>query len=607
MSRATKKICLLSLAAVSLLLTSCNNSEIYPDLSNEVTVNDNSLLTRDDLVYIYEKLHDSSTTGSEVRDLILARYAVNLIGDFTLNDSGEVVLNGYDDTDDSGKLEYVKNHRVYWDKVETEPGSNVYEAQEPTSLTSTITDRVALIKNIVKTKIVETIFTEANDAAYKVDNYFYEYKYARVKYETSRIGDFSEDLSVEGAKNIYDKEWEEDYSTSLPENFPFTNKILIDNTVTTDDIYSIIGTSNSTGAPVLHIGLYSDYINRDIIPDILNTLLVEQYILDNQYTTLSRTQARKVNYVSISTDTTNINSARRLIETFVNQYIVGADANEPIDFTVLQDAWIGNVFDFETNSVLVGKEAANSLLVDAQFELIENHDETDPLLYEGKNTTYIDGKENHYFYRNTEYGNLMLNFAKINTDANDAISNEQQSSFTESNTYSVTEGFKIKNDELKTHDYTVNDWGTKDNGLNNLPTAIKDVLFKYNVSVDTPTNTNEFIQSDYVVEESGHYYLKKQDAQSTQLIDSIVLRDSTTFYIVEIEDAISQSKLSLNSDAYTTIEKEEIAREIGYTMASGDTYRNSAYLYYLEQLDIQYHDQSIYDYMLETYPDLFEE
>ena len=42
-------------------------------------------------------------------------------------------------------------------------------------------------------------------------------------------------------------------------------------------------------------------------------------------------------------------------------------------------------------------------------------------------------------------------------------------------------------------------------------------------------------------------------------------------------------------------------------MASGDTYRNSAYLYYLEQLDIQYHDQSIYDYMLETYPDLFEE
>ena len=84
MSRATKKICLLSLAAVSLLLTSCNNSEIYPDLSNEVTVNDNTLLTRDDLVYIYEKLHDSSTTGSEVRDLILARYAVNLIGDFTL-------------------------------------------------------------------------------------------------------------------------------------------------------------------------------------------------------------------------------------------------------------------------------------------------------------------------------------------------------------------------------------------------------------------------------------------------------------------------------------------------------------------------------------------
>lgn len=606
MSKISKKIGLLSLAAVSLLLSSCNNSEIYPELSDKVTVTENTVLNKEDLVYIYEKLHDTSTTGSEVRDLIMARYAVGLIGDFQLETTGEVTLKGYDAADASKKLEFVKAHKIYWDKGETEEGSNIFEPKEPTELTATIEGRVNLVKKFVKTKIVEAIYAEANSSTYKVQNYFYEYKYARAKYETSKIGDFSEDLSTQGAKNIYDSQWEAEGKGNNAD-FPFSNKLLIDNTVSINNINSIIGTENSSATPVLHIGLYSDYVNREIIPDILNTLLVEQYILDNQYTTLSRTQARKVNYVSITTDTSNVNSARKLIETFVGKYIVGADPETPIDFTILQDAWIGNVFDFKTNEILVEKKEANDLLKEANFELIKTHDDTDKLLFEGKNTTYIDGKTEHHFYKNTEYGNLLMNFAKINNDVNDTVSNEQQSSFSNSGAYSVTKGFEIKNDELKTHDFTVNEWGTKDNGLSNLPSAIKDILFKYNVSVDTPTNTEDFNQSDYVVEESGHYFLKKQDAQSEQLIDSIVLRDSSTFYIVEIEDAISQSKLSLNSNDYDVTKKEEIAREIGYTMASGDTYKNSAYLHYLEELDIQYHDQSIYDYMLETYPDLFED
>lgn len=606
MSKISKKIGLLSLAAVSLLLSSCNNSEIYPELSDKVTVTENTVLNKEDLVYIYEKLHDTSTTGSEVRDLIMARYAVGLIGDFQLETTGEVTLKGYDGADASKKLEFVKAHKIYWDKGETEEGSNIFEPKEPTELTATIEARVNLVKKFVKTKIVEAIYAEANSSTYKVQNYFYEYKYARAKYETSKIGDFSEDLSTQGAKNIYDSQWEAEGKGNNAD-FPFSNKLLIDNTVSINNINSIIGTENSSATPVLHIGLYSDYVNREIIPDILNTLLVEQYILDNQYTTLSRTQARKVNYVSITTDTSNVNSARKLIETFVGKYIVGADPETPIDFTILQDAWIGNVFDFKTNEILVEKKEANDLLKEANFELIKTHDDTDKLLFEGKNTTYIDGKTEHHFYKNTEYGNLLMNFAKINNDVNDTVSNEQQSSFSNSGAYSVTKGFEIKNDELKTHDFTVNEWGTKDNGLSNLPSAIKDILFKYNVSVDTPTNTEDFNQSDYVVEESGHYFLKKQDAQSEQLIDSIVLRDSSTFYIVEIEDAISQSKLSLNSNDYDVTKKEEIAREIGYTMASGDTYKNSAYLHYLEELDIQYHDQSIYDYMLETYPDLFED
>ena len=92
---------------------------------------------------------------------------------------------------------------------------------------------------------------------------------------------------------------------TIPEGTVFTNKILIDSSISTENLDSIIGNDNSTGVQVLHLNLYVDYINRSVMPDILNNLLIEQYIYDNQYTTLSRTQARKINYIAITTTSNN--------------------------------------------------------------------------------------------------------------------------------------------------------------------------------------------------------------------------------------------------------------------------------------------------------------
>ena len=39
---------------------------------------------------------------------------------------------------------------------------------------------------------------------------------------------------------------------------------------------------------------------------------------------------------------------------------------------------------------------------------------------------------------------------------------------------------------------------------------------------------------------------------------------------------------------------------------ANNLYKNTAFLSYLEKLDIKYNDQSLYDYMKETYPDLFD-
>jgi hypothetical protein len=613
-AKLNKKLLLVSVAACSLLLASCND-KVYPGLSSDAKVSENqSILTNDDLTYIYEKLHDSSSTGATIRDVILERYAKGYIGNFTLLEDGTIKLEGYDDESAETQLEFVKKHEIYWDKKETEEGSKIYKATEPTELTEDIKNRVQLLKDIVKEKVAKRLFDDANSSSYKEDNYFYEYKFARAKFESTTITGFDDDLSKDGAVNIYDEEWERNYEDLAgPEvdTYPFTNKILIDSTISSDNIDSFLGSDNSTGAPMLHLGLYAKHVNKNIIPDILDTLLVEQYILDNQYTTLSRTQARKINYVSIATDTTNVNAARRLVENFVADYISGNGSKktdavkdgeyQPIDFDVLSEAWKGVFTD--NASYVAGANESVDLLLESNFQIVKTHDEA---INNGKTgTSYIDGAD-HYFFKNTDYGSLITDYAKINDDKNDGTSNEQWLSFTNSSTYELSKGLELKINDLKTKSYVTTGWGTKDNGFSSLPSAISDILFKYNVSVDTPINTGEFQQSDFIVEENGRYFLKKQNAQTEQLKDSVILRDGSTFYIVEVEEAISQSKLSLSSEDYTTNEKEAIAREIGYNMASGDTYKNTAYLHYLEKLDFKYHDQSIYDYMLSAYPDLFD-
>ena len=58
MSRKHNKVGFIALAACSLLLTGCNESEIYPGLSDKVTITENDVFTQEDIVYIYEKLHD---------------------------------------------------------------------------------------------------------------------------------------------------------------------------------------------------------------------------------------------------------------------------------------------------------------------------------------------------------------------------------------------------------------------------------------------------------------------------------------------------------------------------------------------------------------------
>lgn len=583
------RVAILLLLLGSFALTSCNDT-IYSrprDSIKDQTLINNSNVAHNSVEWLYDTLHDETTTAEGVRDAMFKILAEGLFGEFKVNTNGNVVITGYDDANDAEKLTFVKSHKAYWDQALKE-NSSKYEYKEPTSLTDTIKARVDLFKSIVKKQIVISLFTKANVDTNKKRNYFYEIKFAR--------GLSSELYEINGISNVYDPAYDGESST-------FTNKVLIDNSISIENIDSIIGSDNNLNKPVLHLGLYSDYCNKALLPTIIQNLLVEQYIYDNQYTAISRTQTRKIRYVSVSTENKNVSDARRLLTSFVNNNIKNADKATDIDYDLLANAWNGVYDDLYPNGQ---KSAAAKLLEDSGFTI------GTPTKDGVKISMFADGKKvsEHPYFTNTKYGDLIESLAKITLNPNTTDSTTE-ATFTSSGSYSISTGLDIQTNNIRVTDYTTTEWGNKDSGFSSLPSGVKTKLFDYTVMTDfnSPSNITE---NSYIKEINGHYFLKRDVSQSDEATDSIVIKDSNSFYIVEILEAPSQAKLTIGGEnAYdntigSNLKQETIARTIGYNIASGTTYKTTAFTHYLEDCEIIYHDQSIYDYFKTTYADLFD-
>ena len=129
-------------------------------------------------------------------------------------------------------------------------------------------------------------------------------------------------------------------------------------------------------------------------------------------------------------------------------------------------------------------------------------------------------------------------------------------------------------------------------------------------------------ESDYVCRINGHNFLKKADRVNGEEVDNDILHyDSSekAYYIVEILEAVSSSKLSRGENAtnnykHTRDWEEEggdavmqnIINEVGLVVGKGDNYSTLATKKYLKEMNIVYHDDSVYNYFQTNYPELFE-
>ena len=628
-----KKALLLTLATSTLLLSSCGKISAEFPSENDPLTNSTIELDHNTLKVIYDSIKNSDNYESDVSSILTAAIAKEVIGDFKLIEDDtngyRIVLTGYDvkedgsATTDAEKTAFIESHPAYnnWE-VSGYRLTLSEEAPTPEQFDARLTS----IKNIIESQIITSIWNEANASDYKRNNRFYEVLFARHVYEQLYTVDIpASELSNTTLEDVlyknptYTDHYNEGengefygFNDNVEDFHGLTNGVLIDGTydTTTKDGREKI-------KEVLHINYYLDYINNTILPGIIENLLVEQYIFEQQYTAIGNTQSRKVNYISITDNSEK--DAKAFLSRFINDYIIFStnEANKDLStdekFDIASTAWKG--IDFE-----IAQNASAKVMADAIFEAsttenpsygLDGHNGANN--YESYYATYDSAEANEkYFkyYENTEFADLVEQYSTLTNDpdTNNATNYETFTTI-DSHNYDPVVGFTIKTDELIVKDFTTSGWQTRD--ASSLPDAIKNKLYSFsfvNEWNSTLETDNSFVGT-YIYEDpvTQRKYLRKDSFNSTP--DSLLWNDGDNYYIVEIEDIVTPSLVSITNDGEQSqdekVERENKARTIGYSLASSDTYTTNAITYYLEQCNINYHDQDVYDYFNTTYPDLF--
>lgn len=558
------------------------------------------------LSVIYDEIRDGSL-GSDVLNKVLYQYAISIFGAYdnkvtgyvegttTLEDAFKGITPNADETSFTATQKtknFIRDHKAYWTydndgkHVDGETEITVKEDEDYNATQSEIARVYAKWKNVEK-RIAQKMYSNISGGAYSDRNLFYESRYL---------------MSLRGAMK----------KVSLPAEGVHDGVLLSPDV----EDYDVFDTTKGFLKREFYQGGDYAYIEEDIVPSIYNEMLVEQYILDEQYNTLGRSYAREVEVVSIKANDSYPLAARYLVNEFVEKYISGPNA-KPNATTV---AGATNGVTLDTLKILSNAWKGVDLTTEEEALVVDS---------EGFILKDVDGEE---VYLGTEYGDMIEDYSKIKADLFDTDSGVE-SSFTSSGKYSKEVGKLLKMREIDLKDHTENGWYIKEGGMSSLPSSIVDRLFNVAVANALTEGSDAEVAaqdrwqysngewsyvkpegetSRYVSLINGTYFLKAPDAENIER-DMLHYDSSTkTYYIVVIKEASSTSKLSKVNDnryAKTRGDKvmEDIVNEICEKVAKKDTYKTLSTKHWLEDALLKYHDQKVYDYFKSNYPELFEQ
>ena len=598
-----KKLVVLALSAIGLLgLTAC--SEVVA----KATDYDASLITvegyekkiyNNEISVVYDKIREGNI-GDDVLNELLYSYSITTFGYYnkyvspapaegtiTLEDAYKNIISN--DVDKTPARTFINGHKAYW--TLDEDGNRTTDEEGEFA-------RVVAKWESIEDRIAESLYTAISGSTYIDRNIFSEKSYL--------IGLLSslEDVQDPNAEGFEGKLYEG----------------ILNPDIEPRDVFIEVIDDQEVG--FLHREYYQSdklhYVEKKIIPTIFRQLLNEQYLLDETYNTLGRSYARKVNILKIADNTNYPKASDYLMKQLVSVINDTPDAESVKDST--------NKVDLDTlkeyASIYVG-----SNLTDEEKALIESTDLKDVF------------KDLGGYYTGTEYGDLMEQYNKIYNapllpGSSATFDTSAESTFTDSGKYTKETGLELKTRELELKDYTTSGWFIKNGGLTDLPDGIRSRLF--NIGVANGVKETEEAQlaedrwqrvdnewkytipsdeSPYVARINGKNYLKTASSiDGSDNKNDILHYDSgsSTYYIVQIEEAASSSKLSKKStNSYAELRgknvMEEIVNEITKVVGTGESYSTLATKYFLEKMSIEYHDEVVYNYFKDNYPDLFEQ
>ena len=605
-------------AAIALLsafaLTACNDEIIAKPTGYD---DDSPVVDLDKTVYnnnfkdIYDSIRDGNL-ASDVLDELLYQYSVSVFGNYNKvtaakisnNQFGEITLKQAVNSLSGDKADadkFIKAHSAYWTK--NKAGHRVDDSfKEVNDDAAPSASEYARLENKWKTiekRIAEKLYSAISGGSYSERNVFEEERYLR----SLAVSIENNVIALNDTTKVF-----KGVLTSAVEDYDVFN-------VQSEDIDGNLDyilhrenyQSNAALADEEKEDQDATYVEDEIIPDIYRQLLVEQYILDESYDTLGRTSARHISVLSISKSSNYSKGAVNLMNTFVNDYIFDNARTDEITldtFKMVSNAWVG------------------AFMSDASYASSDEY-----ALMNAAVPEYLVTTGSNPYFQGTAYGDMMEEIEKINN--NPAIS-ENESSYTGGNTYTVEVGKEIKTRELQLKDYTSTGWYVKSTGASGLPDSLKNQLFDINVanalndedcveySYDgTAWTTNETEDNqggliNVVGKINGQYFLRNTTRIKGNPVQNDILFESDgSYYIVLVEDAIRSKNLDKKNYQEASAEKldtlETYINEIVQLVADNDTYKTLSKKHWLEEMNIKYHDQKIYDYFKSNFPELFED
>ena len=345
-----------------------------------------------------------------------------------------------------------------------------------------------------------------------------------------------------------------------------------------------------------YVSFYEEYIENTLLPDAYRKALVEQHLISQNYNTLGRSYARKVQYISLGNVEGFPDATERLVKAYGELILSATDdsikaINEDADIDELRDLhFLNRLYQGHFND----DEAANKAVAEAIYSKAGFNE----LRYTDENG---DNQVAAGIYEQTSYGLLLKDYYKLTTSRwEDGSSTD----FTGGSAYTKETGLKIKTNEILASSKVTEGWYTS-SGLSDLPSDIKSRLFKVNVANDLD---NETKLPDYGIKLNGSYYLtqkkySRDDNEPECMLDS----SSSTWYIVRVDEAVKGPKLQKDGEsAYPEDKLNKIVLDVANLIADGDAYKKAARQYYVKKAAISYHDQAVYDYFEQTFPDLFD-